>query len=280
MSSPPLHPAFVEPVPDYLASRISRTELAEVLGFRPKDMTIYWEAFMHASLSAYLEQNRDHDHVRSLPPFYFKKSLERLEFLGDAVLQKSVTRFLFENFKEEPEGKLTVYRSNIVRKQTLAKIATSLKLDKWIQMSPSARYLYEQRVKAKASTLEDCLEALVGAIELDRGDAFVHQFIYVKCMSCLTIEDITEDKNYKMRLLQMCQKHKWPMPCFDIIKTEGPTNDRTFHMEITLKPYTTEELEKDASLVNRDKTLGPVTSRRVIDGEQELCRRMLQQISN
>lgn len=278
MSSPPLHPAYVEPVPDYFASKISRAELADVLGFRPKDMTIYWEAFMHASLSSYLEQNRDHEHVRSLPPFYFQKSLERLEFLGDAVLQKSVTRFLFDNFQEEPEGKLTVYRSNIVRKQTLAKIATSLKLDKWIQMSPSARYLYEQRVKAKASTLEDCLEALVGAIELDRGDAFVQQFIYEKCMSCLSLEDITEDRNFKMWLFQLCQKRKWSTPSFEIIKTEGPTNDRTFYMEIILKPYTAEELEQDCFLEKRDKRIGPVASRRVIDGEQELCRRMLQEI--
>ena len=244
---------------DYLnTSRITRDALQNILGFRPKNMMVYYEAFIHKSVFAFVNSVvGQHPIVAELPPIYTERNLERLEFLGDAVMQKSITKWLFTYFTNATEGQLSTYRSNIVRKETIAAIAQSLKLDQWIQMSPSARSIFEQ--KGNLSIMEDVYEALIGAIELDRGEKYVDIFVYHNLRNCLSLDDITRNRNYKMQVIQTQQQTKLQPPEFITLDYEGPTNDRVFTLLMRIN----------------DTDVGPVTCRRLIDGEQELCKMAL-----
>ena len=159
------------------------------LNINYKDLSIYEKAITHLS---YINENnlKDHD------------SYERLEFLGDAVLQKIVSKFLYENTTTLP-GEMTLIRSKLVKKESLASIARDMKLCKVLRLGKG-----EDRKNLSDSVLEDTLEALIGAVEEDLGhiasEKFVNEYISWR------VGDISLDemKDFKTKLQELLQAEK------------------------------------------------------------------------
>ncbi len=162
----------------------------KILGFYPRNLALYELAFRHKSASI---RGRDGILLNN----------ERLEFLGDAVLNVLVSDLLFSHFESEGEGFLTNTRSKIVRRETLNKIALELGLDKLILKA-------EHTSSPRQTIFGNTLEALIGAIYLDRGYRCCKRFLKRKIIQgFIDIEDLaTQETNYKSKIVEWSQQHK------------------------------------------------------------------------
>ena len=163
----------------------------DMFGFIPHNIELYKLALIHKSASVELE---DGSHINN----------ERLEFLGDAVLSSVTADFLYSNFRKEREGFLTKSRSNLVCRERLNELALEIGLDRFI----SSCGLQQQH---NSYIYGNALEALIGAIYIDKGYSQCRRFLLDRVFSRLNdIEQIVKsDKNYKSRLIEWGQKqHK------------------------------------------------------------------------
>jgi ribonuclease-3 len=166
------------------------SRLKAMLGFRPGDLRIYEIAFIHRSASLTLPDGK-------------KINNERLEFLGDAVLDVILSDFLFEKFPAANEGFMTKIRSRIVNRDVLNQIATSMGIDKILISNVSSghptKHLYG-----------DAFEALVGAVFLDKGFKKTKKFFVVNVLQkYLDFEKIINtDNDYKSLVFEWVQKRK------------------------------------------------------------------------
>jgi ribonuclease-3 len=184
-----------------------------------KNQTLLVRAMIHRS---YLNENRD-------PKLY---SNERLEYLGDAVLEFIVSEWLFEKFPHYPEGQLTNFRSNVVRTTALAGIAKKLKLGDYLMMSRGER---ESGGNHNQSLLANTLEAVIGAIYLDQGITVAKKFI--KTNFDELIRQITrrgELKDTKSLLQEKTQAGKSLTPVYRTLKQVGPDHNKTFTIGVYL----------------------------------------------
>jgi ribonuclease-3 len=159
-------------------------------------------------------------------------SNERLEFLGDAVLDLVVAEFLFKNFPLNEEGDLTKFRSILVNKRFLAERAKVINLQEYLLASNTAIKSIEEGYDA---ILADAYEALIGAIFLDSGyeaaKKFLNQEIFVK----LDIKWLNQfDENHKSKFLEYAQAHTDYIPEYHVIKEEGPEHNKLFTVEVHL----------------------------------------------
>lgn len=156
------------------------------------------------------------------------ENYERLEFLGDSVLGFVVAEDLYHRFPGAPEGKLSRMRSSVVRKETLAQVARSLKLQEYLQLG-------EGELKSggfnRESILSDTLEAIIGAVYLDQGldvaKAFIHHQ-FEEVLGRLTANSIYKDS--KSRLQEYLQQRGEPVPSYDIVTVSGEPHDQTFEI--------------------------------------------------
>jgi len=173
--------------------------LYNILGFYPHDIALYEQAFVH----------------RSVSPISYGENCnnERLEFLGDAILDAIIADIVFNHFSNKREGFLTNTRSKIVQRETLNQIALELGLDKKFSSMPYAalhhKYLYG-----------NALEALIGAIYLDRGYDRCRKFIQERIINkYISLNKLAgQEVNFKSRLLEWGQKTKLSIE-FDLIET-------------------------------------------------------------
>ncbi|MFZ5437553.1 MAG: ribonuclease III [Patescibacteria group bacterium] len=158
------------------------------------------------------------------------ESYERLEFLGDAVLELVTTEFLFEQFPDEPEGVLTSYRSSLVKTTTLAQVARELKLGEKMFMSKG-----EEATGGRENDglLADVFEAVIGALYLDQGFKAVKQFLAEQLFP--KFAEIKSKRLYrdsKSLLQEVVQAKGLPTPVYDVIAEQGPDHDKTFTVEV------------------------------------------------
>lgn len=150
---------------------------------------------------------------------------ERLEFLGDAVLQLVTTEHLFEK-TQKPEGELTSWRAALVQGEHLAEVAKSLKLGDYLFLSKGEE---ASGGREKASTLANALEAYIGALYLDQGmDAvrpFVHTFILTKLNSLLAKG---KHKDEKSKFQEMAQEKTGITPTYQTLSEVGPDHAKVF----------------------------------------------------
>jgi ribonuclease III len=143
---------------------------------------------------------------------------ERLEFLGDAILGSIIAEYLFKRYPNQPEGYLTELRSRIVRRETLNNVAMRMGLNKLVQYNQNDRGLSRSHIFGNA------LEALIGAVYLDRGFTRTRKFILTQVIKpYVDIEHMeSTDTNYKNQLLSWAQKQGFVLT-FDTLdeKTEG-----------------------------------------------------------
>mgnify|MGYP001587275175 CR=1 FL=1 len=166
------------------------TSLKNILGFSPKNLSLYRQAFRHSSVAKEIKEG-------------MKDSNERLEFLGDAVISIVIADFLFKKFPYCDEGFLTKMRSKIVNRNFLEQLAIKLGLNDFIQQS-SDPGLNSSSVKG------DAFEAFIGAIYLDRGFLQVSDFLVnniLKYHVDVTKLEFTET-DFKSRLIEWGQQEK------------------------------------------------------------------------
>lgn len=184
----------------------------EQLGFEFKDPYLIVRAMTHRS---YVNEHRKSSDEHN----------ERLEFLGDAILEFIVSDYLYRNYNK-PEGTMTAWRSALVRTEALTEAGTELGYFPLIRMSHGERYNCERN---HGKAVADCFEALTAAIYLDQGYQPVKDFIYKHVLS--RIEKIIGNDDWrdpKTYLQEFTQKLDGTTPQYHTIKQEGPDHDRTF----------------------------------------------------
>ncbi len=230
------------------ASLVSRTRLRELeraIGHRMKHPELLLEALLH----------------RSYLPFAASTELranERLEFLGDAVLDLVVAEYLFAKHPDSHEGELTVLRSRLVNKKALAYYAKNLKLRDFLITSASAAHSPD---KGAETMLADAFEAVVGALFLDGGLAVTRKFV-TNCLRKAFAERYLEsaETNHKSALLEFAQAHGIGVPRYVVVAEEGPDHDRTFTVEVHVGEYRgaagAGKNKKEAEQAAAERTLG------------------------
>jgi ribonuclease III len=201
---------------------ISKADLDVLLGIETKELALYEQAFRHGSL------------VRAEPEGHLVSN-ERLEFLGDSLLNFIVAEELFRHYPDNDEGFLTRVRAGLVNGEALADFARWLDLGRHISMSTD---MDRAGGRNNASILADAFEAVIGAIYLDAGHdtarAFVHRVIFDR----IDVGAVAVRRdNYKSLLLEFAQARAWPQPSYRVITEEGPAHDRTFTVEVIVNDH-------------------------------------------
>ena len=186
-------------------------ELFQKLGIKPKNMSLYKTAFSHSS---YVNEHKE------------KHDYERLEFLGDAVLDLVVSDYLFNHFKEN-EGEMTKERASYVCENANYCYANDLELGNYILVGHG-----EQKEKqVKKAIMADIFEALMGAIYIDLGYATVRKTILNIVGPYIENPEVSFFNDYKSSLQEFVQTEQNSLD-YRLIKEEGPAHDKKFTIEV------------------------------------------------
>ena len=198
---------------------IDLSKLEQLLGYTFTDKNFLLTAVTHRS---YLNENRDatQDHN------------ERLEFLGDAVLELVVTDFLFKKYPEKPEGELTAIRAALVNTVSLSETSQKLGVNEYLLMSKGES---KDTGRARQYILANVFEALVGALYLDQGYDTAAEFIADQLFG--KTERIVDKRLWqdaKSRFQELSQEHQSVTPTYTTLSQEGPDHDRVFTVGVFL----------------------------------------------
>lgn len=177
------------------------------------------QAFIHRS---YINENQDFPLAHN----------ERLEFLGDAVLELSVTEFLFKNYSN-PEGELTNWRAALVNADMCSRVAREIDMNPHLFLSHGEAQ--DESTKARNYILANAIEALIGAIYLDKGFAMADQFI--KRWIINKLPEVLEKGLWmdpKSRFQEAAQEKVGVTPTYQVLNEEGPDHDKTFEVGVFL----------------------------------------------
>lgn len=188
----------------------------ENLGFEFKDINLLVTALTHRSyVNEHKQSAREHN--------------ERLEFLGDAVLELVTSDFLYRNFKQ-PEGIMTAWRSALVRTESIGASGEALGYGPLVRLSKGEKHGSD---RAHAVILADCFEAVIGAIYLDQGYETAKDFIAKHIL--VKIDKIIEEGTWrdpKSYLQELAQHHDAATPSYHVINENGPDHDKTFEVGV------------------------------------------------
>ena len=155
---------------------------------------------------------------------------ERLEFLGDAVLNLIVGHILMRRFPDVQEGELSRSRANLVNESQLAKMARSFDLGAYILLGKGE---IQTHGREKPSILADTYEALVAAVYLDGGFDAAFRFLETKFLPLMDrLDSAANNYDYKSQLQEMVQINHGAMPDYKIVREDGPDHDKTFWVEL------------------------------------------------
>ena len=220
--------------------------LYKILSYKFRDESLLREALTHRSFSV----------SRNYP------SNQRMEFLGDAVLELVSSHVLYENFPDKEEGPLTEARSALVKGSNLAKIAQKLGLGDFLLLSVDEK---SRDGGSNPSILADVYEAISGAIYLDGGyksaEKFIKKTLLVDLVSAF---DDAKTTNHKSRLLEYLQANALGNAKYKVVGQSGPDHAKVFDVEVVLN----------------DESLGRGTGKRLKEAEQKAAEKALQHIEN
>lgn len=184
----------------------------KILGVQFDDIQLLVTAFTHRSyLNEHKKSASEHN--------------ERLEFLGDAVLELVVTEYLYVNFSE-PEGILTNWRSSLVRTESIGAAAAKFGFESLLRLSRGEKHGTE---RARAQILANSYEAVVGAIYLDKGYGAAKSFITKSIL--VTFKDILKTGSWqdpKSSLQEVAQSREGHTPVYKVLSEEGPDHEKIF----------------------------------------------------
>jgi len=195
--------------------------LAEHIGVQFKDISLLRTACTHRS---YLNENKGAGMEHN----------ERLEFLGDAVLELVVTSFLFRKYPRKAEGELTSFRSAIVNTVSLTKVAEHVGLNDYLLLS---RGESKDSGRARSVILANAVEAIIGAVYLDQGYDSAANFISDHVLDLIDIDDIVEKQSWldaKSRFQERAQEKAGVTPSYRTLKEVGPDHDKQFTLGVFL----------------------------------------------
>ena len=209
-----------------MVTETTRHPLERLLGLSFTDLTLLQEALTHKSAGT---------------PNY-----ERLEFLGDAVLELVVTEQIYRLHPTLDEGAMTRMRVALVRRESLAEVAKRLQLGRYLQFGQGER---KSGGMHRASILADSFEALVGAVYLDGGFEVAREVIKAQ-FDWDKLQTVSADglKDSKTRLQEWLQAQNLPLPDYGVVKTEGREHDRAFTVRLTASALN-EAVEASASSI-------------------------------
>ncbi len=196
------------------------TKLQKRIGITFKNDSLLKQALVHRS---YLNEH---------PDFKIGHN-ERLEFLGDAVLEIVVTEFLYLNFTTTPEGDLTNWRASLVNAKMLYEIAAELDVEECLYLSKGESR--DKNKKSRQFILANAIEAIIGAIYLDQGIEAAKKFILKNVVSKL--DDILRNQTYldpKSRFQEKAQEEKGVTPHYQILDEVGPDHAKIFTVGLYL----------------------------------------------
>ena len=203
--------------PEDWPSTVDYSGLETAIQYRINNPRLFTEALSHRS---YL-QIPGNEHILSN---------ERMEFLGDAVLNLTAAEYLFRHHLLASEGELTKVRSRLVNRKALVLYAREIHLADFLLMSPSTSQVSS---KGMETILADAYEAVVGAIYLDGGLSYAQKFVERSINRALECGLITmDDDNFKSRLLEYAQAVGYGSPRYLTTNEEGPDHDRTFTVDV------------------------------------------------
>ena len=180
-----------------------------------------------------LEEGLAHPSYQNENPDFTLGSYERLEFLGDAVVQLAITRELYHFLPDMDEGQLTRLRSNLVKGASLATVARKLGLGRYLYLGKGEE---SNGGRERDSILAASFESLVGAIFMDRGYDAARTFILRVMQTYLADQiegGVPEDP--KSLLQKETQRKGWGRPQYQTVKTSGPSHARLFRVEVEVK---------------------------------------------
>jgi ribonuclease-3 len=197
--------------------RVDFKKLEQVLQYTIKNKELFTLALSHRS---YLPVA---DGIS--PP-----SNERLEFLGDSILNFVVAEYLYKHYTNAPEGDLTKIRSRLVNRKALSLYAYRLHLENFILLGNCS---VRQPGKGIDKILADAFEAVIAALYLDGGYSNATEFVQRQILAALEMGIVkVEDENFKSQLLEYSQGEGFGIPRYVTIKEEGPDHDRIFTVEV------------------------------------------------
>lgn len=194
-------------------------ELQKKIEIEFKNKSLLKQAFIHRS---YVNEN----------PNLKLSHNERLEFLGDAVLELIVTEHLYNNYQKKSEGVLTTWRAALVRGHNLTKVAQELELGKFLKLSKGEE---KSGGREKGMILADCLEAVIGAIYLDQG--FKTSGEFVKKYIIKYLDQIIKEGEYidaKTYLQEKWQEDRGVTPTYEVLEEKGPDHHKKFKIGVYL----------------------------------------------
>jgi ribonuclease-3 len=165
-----------------------------------------------------------------------RASNERMEFLGDAILEYVVSKEIFEAFPKKEEGYLTALRANLVNTSSLAEVANKLTLGPKLFLSKGEE---EGGGRSNPSLLADTVEAVIGAIFIDRGLSAAEKFIQENILVNAREKAEKPLKDAKSRLQEMVQAKGFGAPKYQVVEESGPDHDKKFIVEVLVngKPW-------------------------------------------
>ena len=186
-----------------------KASLKNILGISPKNLSLYNQAFRHNSVAKEIKEG-------------VKDSNERLEYLGDAVLNTIIAIYLFKKFPYKDEGFLTKMRSKIVSRAHLNQLAVKLGLNKFLSQNTDPSFKF-------SSMNGDAFEALIGAIYLDKGFTSTQNFILNRILKFhVDVEKILEtETDFKSKLIEWSQREKKDIQ-FRVVEENGNGYDKQF----------------------------------------------------
>lgn len=204
-----------ELTPD-LKSRIIKLE--RIIGIHIDDPSLFLKALRHRST---LSQDK----------YQAYDSYERLEFLGDAVLDLIAAEFLFNNYPEKNEGFLTKVRAKLVRGETLANFSKELGLEDLMELGERGN----GNTKISKSILADAFESIIAAIYITKGYKKAYTFVEKVIEDNIEISELIHKvDNYKSALLEYAQAKKMSIPEYALISETGPGHNRTFEVKVII----------------------------------------------
>ena len=191
----------------FISKTPQEKQLFKILGFNPKDISLYYEALTHKSVRGRIVHN------------------ERLEFLGDAIFGSVVADFVFREFPDENEGFLTQTRAKIVSRKTLNTIALQVNLNT----------VLKHQATSNRSIFGNALEALIGAIYLDKGYQFTSNYIVDKLIRPhLDINQLVKEvSSHKGKLLEWGQAKKKQV-VFKLVSSYGKDHEKSYEVIVLI----------------------------------------------
>ena len=194
-------------------------ELTARLGVEFRDLTLLHKALIHSS---YANEAKEKNIVHN----------ERLEFLGDAVLELASSTYLYMQFPQMPEGQLTKTRASIVCSSSLAELARTLHLGDYLLLGHGEEM---SGGRDRQTNLEDVFEAVIGAIYLDQGWEVAKDYVTRQLMPLFKqVEQGGILKDYKTILQEVVYQEAQQTVSYELVSTSGPDHDKTFTFEVRI----------------------------------------------